>query len=71
MNGLSIGFKSIFLFEKSPPNIINTIYLQEIVHNSYFIIIIRHPFAVGIATKWNNQILDKIYKSLVTSPCNL
>ena len=51
--------KSI-LIEKSPPNIIHTRYLQEIVPNSYFIIIIRHPFAVAIATKkWNNQSLDK------------
>lgn len=51
--------KSI-LIEKSPPNIIHTRYLQEIVPNSYFIIIIRHPFAVAMATKkWNNQSLDK------------
>ena len=51
--------KSI-LIEKSPPNIIHTRYLQEIVYNSYFIIIIRHPFAVAMATKkWNNQSLDK------------
>jgi hypothetical protein len=51
--------KSI-LIEKSPPNIIHTRYLQEIVYNSYFIIIIRHPFVVAIATKkWNSQLLDK------------
>ena len=51
--------KSI-LVEKSPPNIIHTRYLQEIVHNSYFIIIIRHPYPVAMATKkWNNQSIDK------------
>ena len=51
--------KSI-LVEKSPPNIIHTRYLQEIVQNSYFIIIIRHPFAVAMATKkWNEQSLYK------------
>ena len=48
------------LVEKSPPNIIHTRYLQEIVQKSYFIIIIRHPLAVSFATKkWNNQTLDK------------
>ena len=51
--------KSI-LVEKSPPNIIHTRYLQEIVPNSYFIIIIRHPLAVAMATKkWNNQSISK------------
>ena len=51
--------KSI-LVEKSPPNIIHTRYLQEIVPNSFFIIILRHPFVVALATnKWNNQSLDK------------
>lgn len=50
--------KSILL-EKSPPNIIHTRYLQELVPNSYFIIIIRHPFAVAMATKkWNKQSIN-------------
>lgn len=48
------------LIEKSPPNIIHTRYLQELVNDSYFIIIIRHPIAVSLATKkWNNQSIDK------------
>jgi len=48
------------LIEKSPPNVIHTRYLQEIVNNPYFIILIRHPFVVGMATlKWNKQSLDK------------
>lgn len=54
--------KSI-LVEKSPPNIIHTRYLQEILPNSYFIIIIRHPFPVAMSTKkWNKQSLDKHIK---------
>lgn len=38
------------LVEKSPPNIIHTRYLQELLPEPYFIIIIRHPFPVAIAT---------------------
>ena len=51
--------KSI-LMEKSPPNIIHTRFLQELVDISYFVVIIRHPLAVAGATKrWNKQSLEK------------
>jgi GR25 family glycosyltransferase involved in LPS biosynthesis len=49
-----------FLIEKTPANIIHTRFLQELVLESYFIVIIRHPFIVSIATmKWNKQSLYK------------
>ena len=48
------------LVEQSPPNIIHTRYLQEIVGKSYFIIIIRHPLSVALATeKYMTQSLEK------------
>ena len=49
------------LVEKSPPNIIHTRYLQEIFSNSYFIIILRHPYVVASACKkrFNKQSIDK------------
>ena len=48
------------LIEQSPPNIIHTRYLQEIVPNSYFIIVIRHPLPVAIATqKFGYNGIDK------------
>jgi hypothetical protein len=47
------------LLEKSPPNIIHTRYLQELVKASYFIVIIRHPVVVAMATmKWNRQSIE-------------
>lgn len=50
------------LLEKSPPNILKTRFLQAMVPNSYFIIIIRNPIAVSYATmKWSNtSIFDLI-----------
>lgn len=49
-----------FLIEKTPANIIHTRFLQELVLESYFIVVIRHPFIVSIASmKWNKQSLDK------------
>jgi hypothetical protein len=41
------------LLEKSPPNLIRTRFLQALFPNSYFIVIVRHPVAVALATaKW-------------------
>lgn len=40
-----------FLLEKSPPNLIRTRFLQEMFPQSYFIIFIRHPIAVSLATR--------------------
>jgi hypothetical protein len=43
------------LVEKTPMNLIQTRFLQEMVPNSYFINIIRHPLcAVRALYKWNN-----------------
>jgi hypothetical protein len=42
-----------YLLEKSPPNLARTRFLQRLFPNSYFIIIMRHPIAVSLATiKW-------------------
>ncbi len=42
-----------YLLEKSPPNLIQTRFLQALFPNSYFIIIVRHPIATSLATlKW-------------------
>jgi hypothetical protein len=41
------------LIEKSPSNIIRTRFLQAMFPRSYFIIVVRHPLAVSMATqKW-------------------
>ena len=40
-----------FLIEKSPPNLIRTLFLQAMFPNSYFITIYRHPVATSLATK--------------------
>ncbi|GBE11908.1 hypothetical protein BMS3Abin13_00184 [bacterium BMS3Abin13] len=42
-----------FLLEKSPPNIIRTRFLQKMFPRSLFVVIIRHPAIVALATrKW-------------------
>ena len=42
------------LLEKSPPNLIQTRFLQKLFPESYFIVITRHPLAVSYATrKWS------------------
>ncbi len=47
------------LLEKSPPNLIHTRYLQKLVKKSYFLVIIRHPLVVALATmKMNNQPIE-------------
>ena len=47
------------LLEKSPPNLIHTRYLQELVAQPYFIVIIRHPLVVAKASlKMNAQSLE-------------
>lgn len=48
------------LVEKSPPNIIHTRYLQQMVDDSYFVCIMRHPYIVALATrKWNPQLVEE------------
>jgi hypothetical protein len=42
-----------FLLEKSPPNLIRARFLQKLFPNSYFVMLLRHPVAVALATwKW-------------------
>lgn len=40
-----------YLIEKSPPNLVRTLFLQAMFPNSYFITIYRHPVATSLATK--------------------
>ncbi|MBT5614712.1 MAG: sulfotransferase [Flavobacteriales bacterium] len=40
-----------FLIEKSPPNLVRTLFLQAMFPNSFFITILRHPIATSLATK--------------------
>lgn len=37
--------------EKSPPNLVRTRFLQKLFPNSCFVVIFRHPLAVGYATQ--------------------
>ena len=42
-----------YLLEKSPPNLIMTRFLQHLFPETYFVVIVRHPVAVSLATlKW-------------------
>ena len=51
-----------FLLEKSPPNIIKSLFLQKMFPESYFIMIYRHPVATSLATKkWSKT----SHKSLI------
>ena len=43
--------KKEYLIEKSPPNLIRTLFLQEMFPKTYFITIYRHPIATSLATK--------------------
>ena len=44
-----------FYIEKSPPNLIRTRFFQKLFPASIFIVILRHPLAVGYATqKWSH-----------------
>jgi hypothetical protein len=50
-----------YLLEKSPPTLIRTRFFQAFFPNSYFIVILRHPIAVSLATvKWAALGLDKL-----------
>jgi hypothetical protein len=40
-----------FLLEKSPPNLIRTRFLQAMFPNSFFLVLMRHPVAVALATR--------------------
>ena len=50
-----------FLLEKSPPHLLMTRFLQSAFPNSSFVIIVRHPVAVSLATtKWSARSLDSL-----------
>ena len=49
------------LLEKSPPNLLRTRFLQALFPNSYFLVIVRHPVAVSLATrKWSRTTLESL-----------
>ncbi len=50
------------LLEKSPPNLIRSRFLRQMIPGSKFVFIVRHPIAVALATeKWSdNSIADLI-----------
>ncbi|HXM42286.1 MAG TPA: sulfotransferase [Bryobacteraceae bacterium] len=50
-----------YLLEKSPPHLLMTRFLQSVFPNSSFVIIVRHPVAVSLATmKWTTRSLDSL-----------
>src|ERR1019366_84420 len=50
-----------YLLEKSPPHLLMTRFLQSAFPNSSFVIIVRHPVAVSLATtKWSTRSLDSL-----------
>ena len=52
-----------FLLEKSPPSLIKTRFLQAVFPDSYFIVILRHPIAVSLATvKWTGLGLETLLR---------
>jgi Sulfotransferase family len=49
------------LVEKSPPNLIRTRFLQALFPEAVFVLIIRHPLAVALATlKWVDHSLEHL-----------
>jgi len=53
--------KSVWL-EKSPPNLIRSRFLRQMLPNTTFVFIVRHPIAVSLATeKWtSNTIIERL-----------
>ena len=50
-----------YLLEKSPPHLLMTRFLQSAFPSSSFVIIVRHPVAVSLATtKWSTRSLDSL-----------
>lgn len=49
------------LLEKSPPNLVRSRFLQALFPNSHFIMLLRHPVAVALATqKWSRTPLPAL-----------
>ncbi|MDX1918305.1 MAG: sulfotransferase [Candidatus Caenarcaniphilales bacterium] len=56
------------LIEKSPPNLTKTRFLQALFPESYFLIILRHPVAVSLAThKWSRSLLFDLFRHWVVA----
>ena len=50
-----------YYIEKSPPNLIRTRFFQKLFPKSKFIVILRHPLAVGYATqKWSKTTIKSL-----------
>ena len=48
------------LLEKSPPNLIRSRFLRQLLPGSRFLFIVRHPIAVSLATeKWSNKTITE------------
>lgn len=46
-----------YLVETSPPNVLMTRYLQELYPHAYFVMVLRHPVAVAMATReWKRNL---------------
>jgi hypothetical protein len=55
-----------FLLEKSPPNLIRTRFLQKMFPSSFFLILLRHPIAVSLATqRWCQSDLGQLLQHWV------
>lgn len=49
------------IIEKSPPNLLRTTFLQELFPSATFVVIVRHPIPVGLATaKWSKTSLAEL-----------
>ena len=49
--------------EKSPPTLVRTRFLQALFPEASFVLMIRHPFAVSLATqRWTRQPLDQLLR---------
>lgn len=54
------------LVEKSPPNLIRMRFLQALFPDARFIVLMRHPIAVSLATKkWSDRRLGQLLKHWV------
>jgi hypothetical protein len=51
------------LIEKSPPNLVRTRFLQALFPGSSFVVVMRHPLAVALATqKWSGTSLASLLR---------
>jgi len=50
-----------YLLEKSPPNLIRMRFLQALFPDSYFVVLVRHPIPVTLATQpWGGDRTDRL-----------